>query len=467
MKTNFLKNIFYSFLAIIFITSCANDDDYSAPNFICEDQTEGLTANISGEDLYAMATASLQEFSPTGDDYIEGYITSSDRGGNFFKLLSVETTDGRGLSIAIDIPNIYTKGYLVGRKILIKMNGLYFHINHGSLSVGEFFVNNSGFEVAGRIPEGKVAEHIFFTCDFIDEEDLIHDLSIAQAKDDFYINKLIRFSDVQFNEIGQTYYDENNVIGGSTNRNLRDVCGTSLIFRTGSFATYAGRTIPNKKGQVIGIMSKFVPNNQEPGPQHFQFSSRDDNDLQLTEPIGVQEPIEPGPDAVGVFPGYDFENWSEFTGGLNVIKNYVTQGVGTGMNGGNSMKIQMSSTASNELAFSSYAYVELPENPSKIMFWVKGTSAKTLSVSLFRADNPSQWVAFNLGNVTSTKSVGAASSNSYIGTINTGGEWVQIILNLGCAEADFNVDDFSNVFFGIRVGNNAAYDLEFDNFMIE
>src|SRR5690606_9127432 len=196
MKTNFLKNIFYSFLAIIFITSCANDDDYSAPNFICEDQTEGLTANISGEDLYAMATASLQEFSPTGDDYIEGYITSSDRGGNFFKLLSVETTDGRGLSIAIDIPNIYTKGYVVGRKILIKMNGLYFHINHGSLSVGEFFVNNSGFEVAGRIPEDKVAEHIFFTCDFIDEEDLIHDLSIAQAKDDFYINKLIRFSDV-------------------------------------------------------------------------------------------------------------------------------------------------------------------------------------------------------------------------------------------------------------------------------
>src|SRR5690606_14079035 len=132
MKTNFLKNIFYSFLAIALITSCANDDDYKAPNLICEDQTQGLTANVSGEDLYAMATDSLQEFTELEDYYVEAYITSSDRGGNFFKTLSLETVDGKGMSIAIDVPNTYTKGYQVGRKVLIKLNGLYFHINHGS-----------------------------------------------------------------------------------------------------------------------------------------------------------------------------------------------------------------------------------------------------------------------------------------------------------------------------------------------
>src|SRR5690606_21094208 len=236
-----------------------------------------------------------------------------------------------------------------------------------------------------------------------------------------------------------------------------------------SFATYAGRTIPNKSGEVIGIMMKFIPNNQPPSPNHFQFVSRDDQDLNLTEaPLGeITEPVTPSTDAVGVFPGHDFENWSEFTGGLSQIRNYVTQGAGTGMNGGNSMKIRMASTQNNEIAFSSFAYADLPANPTKIMFWVKGTSAKTLSVSLFSADNPSQWVAFNLGTVTTTKSVGAAGSNSYTGTINTNGEWVQIILNIGCADVDCNVDDFSNVFYGIRVGKDAAYDLEFDNFTIE
>lgn len=461
MKTGFIKNIFFFALASVLFTGCANDDDYNAPNFICEDQTNGLTANINGADLYAMATANLQQFSPTGNDYLEGYITSSDRGGNFFKIVSIETTDGKGLSIAVDIPNTYTKGYMVGRKVLIKLNGLYFHINHSSLSIGEYYVNAGGFESAGRIPENKVAEHIFFSCDFMAEEDLIHDVSVAQAKNNDYINKLIRLSEVEFVEAGTTYYDANNVIGGSTNRNIIDDCGTTLIFRTGSFAMYAGRTIPNKSGKVIGVMTKF--NND------FQFVSRDDQDLNLTEePLGeITEPITPSPDAVGVFPGYDFENWSEFTGGLSQIRNYVTQGVGTGIDGGNSMKIQMASTGSNEIAFSSFAYADLPENPSRIMFWMKGTSAKTLSVSMFRADNPTQWVAFNLGNVTTTKSVGAASTNSYTGTINTNGEWVQIILNIGCAAVDFNVDDFSNVFFAIRVGNNAAYNLEFDNFTIE
>src|SRR5690606_34800619 len=97
---------------------------------------------------------------------------------------------------------------------------------------------NAGFEVTGRIPENKVGDYIFFTCDFKAEKDLIHEVSIAQAKDDYYINKLIRFSGVEFVEAGSTYYDEYNVIGGATNRNLRDDCGTNLIFRTGSFATY-------------------------------------------------------------------------------------------------------------------------------------------------------------------------------------------------------------------------------------
>src|SRR5690606_40144123 len=128
-------------ISIAFITSCANDDDYNATNFICEDQTEGLTANISGADLYAMATSSLQQFAELGDDYVEAYITSSDRGGNFFKTLSLETADGRGMSIAIDVPNTYTKGYQVGRKVLIKLNGLYCHINHSSMAIGEYFVN--------------------------------------------------------------------------------------------------------------------------------------------------------------------------------------------------------------------------------------------------------------------------------------------------------------------------------------
>jgi len=460
MRTKFLNYRF--FLTLALFSGCANDDDYNAPNLICQDQTQGLVANVNGADLYAIATATVTEYSPDGNDYLEAYITSSDRGGNFFKTVSLETADNRGMSIAIDLPNTYTKGYQVGRKVFIKLNGLFYNINHNSLILGDFFINAAGNEIVGRIPESKIANHIFFSCDFKPEEELIYNVSVAQAKNNNYINKLIRLSDIEFVESGQTYYDKDNVIGGSTNRTIRDYFGSTLIFRTGSFAIYSGMTIPKKSGKVVGVMTKFNSD--------FQFVSRDERDLQLSEePLGDLQAIVPSPDAVGVFPGHDFENWNNFLGGLNSqgIKSYASQGIGTGMDGSNSLHIQTAGTSSNELVFTSLAYADLPENPSRIIFWIKGISAKSLTISMYRADNPAQWVAFNVGSVTSTKGITASNSNSYTGTINTNGEWVQIILDLGSAGVNLNTNNFNGNFFGIRVGNNASYDLHLDNFLIE
>jgi len=461
MKTKFFKNVFLFIFTIALFVKCANSDNYDTPNLVCQDQTQGLVANVNGADLYAIATATVTEYSPDGNDYIEAYITSSDRGGNFFKTISLETADNKGMSIALDLPNTYTKGYQVGRKVLIKLNGLFYNMNHSSLILGDFFINAAGNEIVGRIPESKIANHVFFSCDFKPEEELIHDVSVAQAKNNNYINKLLRLSDVEFVEAGQTYYDENQVIGGSTNRTIRDYFGSTLIFRTGSFAFYSGLTIPKKSGKIIGVMTKF--NND------FQFVSRDERDLKLTEePLSELQAVTPGANAVGVFPGHDFENWNTFLGGLNGnIKSYATQGIGTGMEGSNSLRIQTSGTSNNELVFISRAYADLPENPSRITFWMKGTSAKSFSISLYRADNPSQWVAFNVGSVTSTKGITSSGNNSYTGTINTGGEWVQIILDLGSAGVEFNTSDFNANFFGIRVGNNANYDLHLDNFLVE
>jgi len=462
MKTKIFKNLFLSTLVITFFTDCANDDDYKAPNLICQDQTQGLVANVNGADLYSIATATVTEYSPNGNDYLEAYITSSDRGGNFFKTVSLETADNMGMSIALDLPNTYTKGFQVGRKIFIKLNGLFYNVNHSSLVLGDHFINAAGNEIVGRISENKIANHIFFSCDFKSEEELIYDVSVAQAKNNNYINKLLRLSDVEFVEAGQTYYDENQVIGGSTNRTIKDYFGSQLIFRTGSFAIYSGLTIPEKSGKIIGVMTKF--NND------FQFVSRDERDLQLTEdPLGDLQAITPGANAVGVFPGHDFENWNDFLDGLTSqgIKSYTTQGIGTGMEGSNSLHIQTSGTSNNELVFIARAHANLPQNPSRIIFWMKGTSAKSLSISMYRSNNTDQWVAFNIGSVTTTKGITSSGNNSYTGTINTGGEWVQVILDLGSAGVDFNTSDFNGNFFGIRVGNNANYDLHLDNFLIE
>lgn len=485
MKTIFLKNIFYSLLAVAFITSCANDDDYNAPNLVCENQTEGLVANINGEDLYATATASLQQFAVTGDDYIEGYITSSDRGGNFFKVVSFETADGRGMSIAIDVPNTYTKGYQVGRKILIKLNGLYFHINHGSLAIGEYFVNASGFESAGRIPQYKVKDHVFFSCDFKTEAELTHIITIGQAKNNSYINKLIQLGEkvnpdepvntppylVEFTESGVAYYDEgsSNTIGGATNRTLTDLNNNTLIFRTGSFAVYAGQTIPAKSGIVTGVMTKFNDD--------FQFVSRDYEDIKLDQdPLSEQQPEPEIPEEPTnlFFNGSDFEDWSVFTASINSfgLKPYAVQGVGTGVNGSNSFHINGTPTA-NDYVYTILASAQgnIPVSPTKITFWVKGTSAKSLSLNVYRAS--SGYDVFNVSNLgTSSLTLYKATinessgngTNAYTGTIDTQGQWVKITLDI--SDVNMNLGTSGDL-FALKVGSNAAYDLHIDNIEIE
>ena len=484
MKTNFLKSIFYSLLAVTFITGCANDDNYDAPNFICEDQTEGLTANISGADLYAMATSSLQEFSVTGNDYIEGYITSSDRGGNFFKTISFETADGRGMSIAIDVPNTYTKGYQVGRKILIKLNGLYFNINHGSLAIGEYFVNASGFESAGRIPEKKVKNHIFFSCDFKTEAELTHIVTIGQAKNNSYINKLIQLGDinedapdnsylVEFMDTGVPYYDANSpsTIGGATNRLLTDLNNNTVIFRTGSFAVYAGQTIPAKSGTVTGVMTKF--NND------FQFVSRDGEDIKLDQaPLSEQqpEPEIPGDPTNLLFNGADFEDWAVFNNSINNfgLQSYAIQGVGTGVNGSNSLHINGTPTG-NDYVYTILASAQgdIPASPSKITFWVKGTSsAKSLSLNVYRGTAGTAYDVFNVGNLGTNPVVlykaalnaQGNGSNAYGGTIDTQGQWVKVTLMI--SDVNFNTGTTGNI-FALKVGSASAYNLHIDNIEIE
>src|SRR5690606_21082909 len=114
MKNIRIKTLFLSLMTTVFAVGCAESDDYSTPDSV----REGV------EDVYLAA-----------------YITSSDAGGNFFKSISMETADGKGLSVSVDVYNTYTKGFEVGRKVLIKLNGLRYAITHNSLVLGVLYTN--------------------------------------------------------------------------------------------------------------------------------------------------------------------------------------------------------------------------------------------------------------------------------------------------------------------------------------
>ena len=242
-------------------------------------ETYELITTTTVEAIVAAANASPTVF--TTDDIIEAYVTSSDESNNFYKSISFQTipTDGSaptGFSVVVDEATLYSKGFTPGRKIYIKLNGLYRAMVNGSLRIGSLFLGS-----IGRITASEWRDHLFPSATIVDENTFVRTLSIADAQADANINTLIELDNVQFNDqaITSTYYDANNDLGGATNHLLIDSEGNTIIFRTSSFANYAAWPVAPGRGKVRGVLTKFGTT--------YQFIARTQDDIILDGPRNV------------------------------------------------------------------------------------------------------------------------------------------------------------------------------------
>lgn len=271
MKTTFLKSIFILAIASGLTTSCVNDDDYSTPTFGCIESTLEKTKEVS--EIPASTTISQY----TADDVIEAYVVSSDRQGNFFKSISMQTLDGsKAFSVPVDVESTFAT-YEPGRKVFIKMKNLYTDISNGGMRIGGIFVNSSGTPGVGRLTRPQVQASIIKSCTVVSEEDLVLKLTIPDLLNDNNINKLVELDNVQFttDALDKTYYVEGapNTVGGATNHMLEDRTGSKVVFRTSSFASFAGKPVKGGSGKVRGILTKFDGT--------YQFVARFESDIKL------------------------------------------------------------------------------------------------------------------------------------------------------------------------------------------
>ena len=190
-----------SLTIFITIVGCVNGDDYGTPDL--SGQCTDLTATKLVTDISSAATSTVQQYSTTADDIIEAYVTSSDEGGNFYKSISLVSTDGNyGFSVPVDAYNLYTK-YEPGRKVFIKMKSLYFYDNSltNSLEIGELLENGEPEpDQVGRISGVTYEDVVVRGCSKVDEETIVKRMTIAQAKNNLNTNMLIEFDAVQFTD---------------------------------------------------------------------------------------------------------------------------------------------------------------------------------------------------------------------------------------------------------------------------
>lgn len=300
-------------LAAVFglLVGCANPDYYTAPDSSLT--TYELTPTTTVAAIRTSATANPTVIND--EAIIEAYVTSSDEKGTFFKSISFQTipTDGSapiGFSVPVNVTTLYGKGFTPGRKVYIKLKGLYSAVVYGSLQIGSLYEGT-----IGRISEFEWKNHLFPSATIVGEDTFVRQLTLAEAYDDVNQNTLVELKDVQFadSSINRTYYDIDSG-GGATNHQLvSSAGGPQQIIRFSSFCPFTGNQVPTKSGRIRGVLTKYDTD--------FQFIVRYESDIRLTEDrFDTTPPL--GGTAI-TYLGSLTENFESYNASTRIFPKYV------------------------------------------------------------------------------------------------------------------------------------------------
>ncbi|PKB16904.1 DUF5689 domain-containing protein [Flavobacterium sp. 5] len=265
----------------IFLTLGSCVEEFNVPKLTCTQPD--LKVNRTVEEVRLSTGSIVTQYKY--DDIIEGYVVSSDEGGNFFKTISfqtlaTDTTPSIGFSVPVDASNTYVD-FKLGNKVYIKMKDQFTDFYYGGMRIGGIYVNTYNEGGVGRISANDYKKILNSSCTIVDEELLVRPISITDLLNDSNINTLVELSGVQFanDAIGRHYYEESNDIGGGTNWSLKDKLGNQVLFRTSSFADFADKIVPDGSGKVRGVLTKFGSD--------YQLLARSEKDVTLTGTAAV------------------------------------------------------------------------------------------------------------------------------------------------------------------------------------
>jgi hypothetical protein len=275
MKTRLIKSIAFFSLIIGLFSSCVKDDT-NVDNPDTGIVTYDLTATKTVQDIITFNNTANPVLY-TANDIIEAYITSTDETGTFYNTICLQdiatnTSQPIGLSVIANFSS-YSKGFTPGRKMYIKLQGLYTAIVDGSLKIGTLYNGE-----IGRISENEWQNYLFPSATLVSENDMVRTVSLATAASNINLNTLIEINNVQFADgsLTRTYFDVDSG-GSATNHNIVDIAGgTTRYFRVSQYALFAYQNVPSGRGTIRGVMTKYGTD--------YQFIVRHESDVKLTNP---------------------------------------------------------------------------------------------------------------------------------------------------------------------------------------
>ncbi len=252
-----LTRLILVLLAIFFTKSCVEDDDFNVPDTSDVVVEEPLgTINIQAIiNQYESTFAGRPPEPITFDEnagFIEGFVISSDEGGNFFREIILQNAPENptvGVNIQVDVTPLFTR-FNMGRRVYVKLDGLTLGELNGVYTLG------LGEDLEG-IQASRLDEFI------IRDEETLEIVPRAVNFEDInesLENQWIQLSDIQFadNEVGRTFASEAGDVfdGDRLLRTCSAFFNAPIVFQTSTFADFKALTIPDGRGTVNAILSR-------------------------------------------------------------------------------------------------------------------------------------------------------------------------------------------------------------------
>jgi hypothetical protein len=270
-KYNRLSYAAVMLLAGLFIVSC--EKKFTDPPPI---GNPDVVANISIKDIKTRYTTGAP-VQITDDAVIEGVVSCDDKSGNYYQQIAIQDSTG-GVLLRLGSFNLYNY-YPVGRKVLVKLKGLYLGQYNGTLQFG------GGIDSA-YISQGGVT---LLAANLLDKHIIKGPLNqplvpvpvtvsqLTTSLQNRYISTLIKLVGYEFtsSDRNKNYADDN----ASGNRLIQDCSNLSsnrITLRTSNYSNFATLPVAQGNGEIIGIYSYFGSTKQ--------LTIRDTTDVKFYNP---------------------------------------------------------------------------------------------------------------------------------------------------------------------------------------
>tara|TARA_R110002051_G_scaffold71624_4_gene129353 strand:- start:15421 stop:16791 length:1371 start_codon:yes stop_codon:yes gene_type:complete len=247
----FKRNIIYSIISLgcfIVLLSCVKSREFDSSEIGCSDAEFTMISIAELKGLYQGETVQIHK-----DLVVQGYVTSSDKKGNFFNVIhfqdeAISPIDGMQIELELRDSHLF---YDIGQPIRIKLKGLYLGQSNSVFKIGGVFTS-FGNRSVGRLPYSVVFDHVLSSCT-VNKGIQPTIVTIAELNDRM-LGTLISFENIEIreDEIGLSFA----VAEEETKRALIDCNDNELILLNSGYSDFQNEILPDKMGTATGILVK-------------------------------------------------------------------------------------------------------------------------------------------------------------------------------------------------------------------